>query len=509
MMIMERRILNNFLQFVVTGCLLIVFGACSTKGDTALAREALEAMQKASHYFRTEVAVHGGYLYRYKTDFTMREGEEIASPTTIWLEPPGTPAVGMAFLEAYKATGDTTFLNGAISAARALIWGQLASGGWDNLINFDPVESKRWHYRRDVEAGDTINSKRRNRSTLDDNKTQSALQLLMKVDKVLGFKDSEIHRASIYALDALLKAQYPNGAWPQGFIAPPDPAKFPVIKARYPDSWSREFLGVPYVDYYTFNDNTISDAIKTMVEAYKTYGDERYLNSAKYGGDFIILAQMPEPQPAWAQQYNPDMEPAWARRFEPPAISGGETFGIMRTLLDLYLETGEPRYLEPVPKALGWAEKSLLPDNRMARFYELKTNKPLYFNAPRQYSALPESAFPDLDPYTLIYEDTDLPTHYSFKVAGIERIEAIKSFYNRILDIGRDAILAQNNIKAEIDPRQVREIINNLDKQGRWVEQGRLKTRDADNPYVEAEIISTRTFIQNMSILSAYVESNF
>lgn len=495
-----------FLFGIVTS-LIFLPGSCSTTSKNNLTDEALNTMRKATQYLRTEVAANGGYLYRYKTDFSMREGEEIASPTTIWLQPPGTPAVGMAFLEAYEATGDTLFLNGAISAARALVWGQLASGGWDNLIDFDPEVSKRWLFRRNVEAGDTITGKRRNRSTLDDNKTQSALQLLMRVDKVLHFEDKEIHHAAMYALNALLKVQYPNGAWPQGFIDPPDPEKFPVLKARYPQTWSREFPNISYVNYYTFNDNTISDVIKTMVEAYKTYGDERCLSSAKRGGDFIILAQMPEPQPAWSQQYNQNMEPAWARKFEPPSISGGETFGIMRTLIDLYLETGESRFLEPIPKALKWAEKSLLPDNRIARFYELHTNKPLYFNAPRHFSNLPEPAFPDLKPYTLIYEDTDLPNHYSFKVTGIEQVESIKSYYDQVTKKERDVILAQNKTMREIDHGQVQEIINSLDDQGRWVETGRLKTGDQENPYIEAQIISTRTFIQNMSVLSAFVES--
>ena len=72
---------------------------------------------------------------------------------------------------------------------------------------------------------------------------------------------------------------------------------------------------------------------------------------------------------------------------------------------------------------------------------------------------------------------------------------------------GRVVILAQNKTMREIDHGQVQEVINSLDDQGRWVETGRLKTGDQENPYIEAQIISTRTFIQNMSVLSAFVES--
>lgn len=499
---------QKFLIFLLNGSLIYTLPSNAPVSGTdhdKLMKEAETAMHRAADYFCKEVATQGGYLFRYKTDFSMREGEEIASSTTIWVQPPGTPAVGLAFIDAYDSTGETFFLNCAISATRSLVWGQLASGGWDYRIDFDAVSGKRWHYRRDIENGDKDTKDRRNTSTLDDNTTQCALQFLMRVDQILGFKDDEIHRAVIYSLNALLKIQYPNGAWPQRFTVPPDPDKYPVIKAHYPESWSREYQNIQYMTYYTFNDNAMPDVIKTMIEAYKIYSDERYLNAAKRCGDFIILAQMPEPQPAWAQQYNSDMEPAWARRFEPPAISSGETFGIIRTLLYLYLETGEKKFLEPVPKAIRWAENSILKNNMMARFYELKTNKPLYFNAPRRYSSLPEPAFPELEDYTLIYEDTDLPTHYAFKVSA-EPVKILKSDYNEIITKGRDFVLAEQKKSPVINDAQVHEVINNLDGEGRWIEKGRMQTGDPANPYVETNIISCSTFIRNLSLLSSYIK---
>jgi len=451
---------------------------------------AIQTMVKATHYFRTHVATNGGYLWKYKTDFTIREGEGTASSTTIWVQPPGTPSVGMAFLEAYEATSDTLFLNSAVDAARALEWGQLASGGWDYRINFDPEQSKRWHYRRDVENGDTDTDNRRNRSTLDDNNTQSALQLLMRVDKALNYNDPKIHRATTYGLSTLLKTQYPNGAWPQRFDDYPDPDKFPVKKARYPDTWSRTFPDTRYYTHYTFNDNTNADVIETLLEAYEIYKEEKYLQAAKRGGDFMILAQMPEPQPAWAQQYNLDMEPAWARKFEPASITGGETFGIMRSLLDLYLETGENRFLEPIPKALAWAKRSRLSDGRLARFYELKTNTPLYFTKD----------------YTLTYDDSDMPTHYAFKVSG-NRIEGIERTYNRIINDGREKILSERNRAPQPDPEQIQEIIQALDEQGRWVENDSLRNPENRRERIETEILSCRTFNRNLTLLARYVKS--
>ena len=432
----------------IAALFLIVLCSAPLHSDETLRRAAVETMVKATHYFRGQVATNGGYLWLYQSDFTRREGEGIASPTTIWVQPPGTPSVGMAFLQAYDATGDTLFLNGAVEAAQALVWGQLASGGWDYRIDFDPEKSKKWHYRRDVEQGDHTTGERRNRTTLDDDNTQSALRLLMQVDQRLDFAAADLHRAVLYGLESLLKAQYPNGAWPQRYSEWADLSQFPVQKARYPATWSRQYPKQHYLAYYTFNDNAIADVIETMIEAHKIYGDERWRRAAERGGDFIILAQMPDPQPAWAQQYNLAMEPAWARRFEPPAITGGESFGVMQILLELYLAYGEPRFLEPIPRALAWAKAAQLPDGRMARFYELQTNRPLYFTKE----------------YALTYSDADLPTHYAFKVGN--RTDRIESLYQRIRKEGREAILAERAQVRPVAAERIQAIIDALDPEG-------------------------------------------
>ena len=392
----------------------------------------------------------------------------------------------MAFLRAYEATGDTLFLNGAVEAAQALAWGQLASGGWDYRIDFDPAASGNWHYRRDVEDGDRTTGERRNRTTLDDDNTQSALRLLMRVDQHLDFADAELHRAVVYGLESLLEAQYPNGAWPQRYGNGENPGPLPVRKARYPESWSREYPKERYPAYYTFNDDTIADAIATMIEAYEIYGDERWRRSAERAGDFIILAQMPDPQPAWAQQYNLAMEPAWARRFEPPAITGGESFGVMRILLELHLAFGEPRFLEPIARALAWAKAAQLPDGRMARFYELKTNRPLYFT--REYA--------------LTYSDADLPTHYAFKVG--DRTDRIESLYQRILEEGREAVLAERARVRPVAAERIEAIIEALDTEGRWVEEGRLRNPEDRRAPIAARVVSCRTFSRNLTLLSRF-----
>jgi PelA/Pel-15E family pectate lyase len=393
----------------------------------------------------------------------------------------------MVYLTAYDATGDSYYLDAARDAAYCLVKGQLRSGGWDYRIEFNPERRRRYAYRIDPYKEDS-----RNISTLDDNNTQSAIRLLMRVDKALNFSDEKIHETAAFALSTLLEVQYPNGAWPQRFSAGPDPSEFPVKQAGYPDSWSWTHPNQDYKSFYTFNDNTIADTISTMLEAFEIYGDEKYRDAALKGGDFILLAQMPEPQPAWAQQYNADMHPAWARRFEPPAITGGESQRIMRTLLVLYRATGRKKYLEPLPRALNYLARSRLPDGRLARFYELKTNKPLYFTR---------------DDYKLTYSDADMPTHYGFKSSY--GIQGIAREYERLVATNPAEL---NRAKRAASPRLSRglaarteSIIESLDEQGRWVEEGRLRRDENDNP--ARRVIDCRTFINNMNILCTYIRA--
>jgi len=320
---MRQRFIVCSLAFFITSIALAQ--------ETPTRDEAAKALQRAVTFFREKVSAEGGYLWRYSEDLSLREGEEKATATMAWLQPPGTPAVGEAFLRAFERVKEQYLIDAAVETARALVKGQLHSGGWSEFIELDPQKRKAYAYRVDGPAGERA----RNVSTLDDNKTQSAIQFMMHVDRALGFKDATIHEATLYALDGLMKAQYPNGAWAQRFSGPPKAEEFPVMKAGYPESWPRTFPGVNYAGFYTLNDNAQADAIETLFEAADIYGDKRYSDSARRGGDFLILAQMPDPQPAWAQQYNAQMQPAWARKFEPASVTGGESQGVIRILMDI------------------------------------------------------------------------------------------------------------------------------------------------------------------------------
>ena len=125
------------------------------------------------------------------------------------------------------------------------------------------------------------------------------------------------------------------------------------------------------------------EKIQIMFEAARIYNEPRYKAAAEKTGVFILLAQMPEPQPAWAQQYDTHMNPVWARSMEPPAVVGRESVSILFALLTLYRETGKKRYLQPVPRAIEYLKSCVYEKNGkpvIARFHELKTNRRLYIS---------------------------------------------------------------------------------------------------------------------------------
>ena len=451
-------------------------------------------MRRASDFYRHQAGHRGGYHFRYAEDLSFGRGEQAQGPTQAEFQREGTPRVGMAFLEAWHATGDRYYLGAAADAARAGVAGQLCSGGWDYIVEFDPAKRARYRYRAD---GCGEGARGAVPTTLDDNVSQAMARLLLRVDRELDFKDREIHDASLFALESLAKAQYPNGAWPQRYFEFPDPAEYPVKEASYPAGWPREWPNLDYRGYYTLNDNTHADLVDLFLEAARVYAEPRYLAAAKRGGDFLLLSQMPDPQPAWAQQYDFDMHPAWARQFEPPSVTGGESRSAMRILLVLYRETGDKKYLEPIPKALAYLRASALPPDPnpparkrqscaegapcLARFYELKTNRGLFISKGTMIRAQAlGSARPD--GYEVTYDDSDPIRHYSMWQSGAW-LDGFEREYERIR-AAEPATLRRPQRLSGLSPwesgepprrpadAQLARIVASLDERGSWVEDG-------------------------------------
>jgi PelA/Pel-15E family pectate lyase len=466
--------------FVVASILLLFHSPAPAQGD--LRQQAIDTMYKAAQFYHSHVASHGGYVYHYSLDLTQRWGEGVATKNQIWVQPPGTPTVGLAYLKAYEATGDRFYLDAATDAAIALVYGQLKSGGWTNSIDFDPNSKHVADYRNHRGRG-------KNNSSLDDGQTQSAIQLIVEVDKALKFQNQPIHESAVIALDALLRAQFPNGGFPQIWIGPVEAQ--PTLKASYPDyDWRTEGRIKNYWDMYTLNDNVTGYVADTLIIAHKVYEDQKYLTALKKLGDFLLLAQMPDPQPGWAQQYSYEMKPIWARKFEPPGVSGDETQEVLETLMKIARVTSDRKYLEPIPRAAAWLKSSLLPDGRLARYYELKTNRPLYMT--RQG-----------DRYSLSYDDSKLPTHYGWKTES--RLEELGKQYAQLRTTNPQG--RQTYSKQRV--QQVRQLIKSLDEQGRWIStfDGERLVGQAKMP-IGTKYLSSQVFSDNLTALSEFVGSS-
>jgi PelA/Pel-15E family pectate lyase len=470
-----------FLRGMLAGILTVVLIPTGHAADVQLVSEVKAALRKAGEYYATKVAAHGGYVYYYSPDLSERWGEGKATADQAWVQVPGTPAVGGAFLTAFEATGDTFYLEAARAAGRALLHGQLESGGWTNAVDFDPRGSQVSLYRNGLG-----NKKGKNFSTLDDGITQGALRFLMRLEKadangVLGIKESVD-----VALNTLLAAQFPNGGFPQGWQGPVEKQRA-VVKAKYPDyDWRTENRIKNYWEHYTLNDGVCGQLAELLEEAVRLRGDLRCKEALVKLGDFLLLAQMPEPQPAWAQQYDPDMHPIWARKFEPPAIAGRESVDAMLTLIRIAKLTREARFVATIPAARAWMERSLLAGSKLSRYYELKTNKPLYMTAD----------------YELTHDDSKLPKHYGWHDES--RLEEIDEAM-RSLRAGSEP--AGGGVPARVAEAEVRKILSALDAEGRWISEydGEMMVGQPKFKVGQAYLASA-VFVEYMEKLSAFLK---
>lgn len=193
-------------------------------------------------------------------------------------------------------------------------------------------------------------------------------------------------------------------------------------------------------------------------------------------------------RPARAQQYNYEMKPIWARKFEPPGIAGDESQEVIETLMEIYTAKGDHKYLEPIPRSLDYLKSSLLSDGRLVCFYELKTNKPLYI-------------FCRDDVYTLTYDDSNLPSHYAWKINS--RLDKLQDRYNRLKH--NSAVTSAKLTVEDMEP-QIRKINNNLDNHGRWVNIYRGESLVGQPKFkLNTPYISSEVFSRNIETLSEYL----
>ena len=189
----------------------------------------------------------------------------------------------------------------------------------------------------------------------------------------------------------LLKAQYPNGGWPQFFP-----------------------LRNGYWDHITYNDDAMIGVLETLREIANRAPEYAFLNdtertSAKQavdrGIECILKTQVLQngKLTVWCAQHDEKtLAPAKARAYEHPSLSGSESVGIVEFLMGIEKPSSE--VVRAVRSAVDWFQSVKLngirvvakpapgtpkgTDNTVvhdaqapplwARFYELGTNRPIF-----------------------------------------------------------------------------------------------------------------------------------
>jgi hypothetical protein len=278
------------------------------------------------------------------------------------------------------------------------------------------------------------------------------------------------------ALNLMLESQLVNGGWPH----------------QYP--WQGN-----YHDYATFNDHGINDCIRVMIEADTYYDEEDFTKSLHKVARFLMISQLPPPQPGWAQQYNEYLQPAWARTFEPPAVCPSASLHNIHSLIDLYQHTGEDIYLEPIPDAIQWLKASRLPNGKWGRFLEIGTNKPLYYDRGRiRVDSVQQLSL-------------ERSTGYGYEVDLQTALNEVELRFRQVSD--QAVVLPEPDQEKTINELavSVREIIEDQDNMGRWIvhnDQFRKEVEGKrwDGEYRVEDRISSELFNQNVGVLCDFLE---
>lgn len=353
--------------------------------------EVAQALTQSAEAFH-KLTETGGYAGIYKSNGKQygESSSQSLAEDQIWVQPPGTPAITDSLIRTYELTKDTKVLGYAVEAGQALANAQLASGGWNYIGDGDG----------------TARSANSPYTTYDDMVTQGALDALMHLDKHV---DAAWLTSAVKAgLDFVVSSQTASGGWQQSYGG-----------------------GAPDYRYLlTFNDGAMNGTIDTMFRAYAQYGERAYLVTALEGADFILKTQITSNgQAGWAAQYDSNLTPAAGRSFEPAAIDSAVTADNIRTLLETYLITGNPKYLAPIKPALDWLDSVKLGNDEYSRFYELGTDRPIYGKRDG----------------TIVYDYSKFPAsdknHYAWQ--DDFNVAEAKADYDLVMSLGRDAYLAK------------------------------------------------------------------
>ncbi len=245
----------------------------------------------------------------------------------------------------------------ALHTAETILSFQIPNGGWSKNLNmsgpprlpgqsytsnnisrylgpddFDKPANPDWNYV----------------GTLDNDATNTELHFLARVSSAYPGADGDRFRKSfLRGADYLLKAQYPNGGWPQ--------------------VWPLEG---GYHDAITFNDNAVTESASLLHDASIGAGDYAFVpadmrRKAAAASDhaltIILKCQLMVNgrKTVWAQQQDPlTLQPVAGRNFEPAALSAGESADLLMYLMKLPKPSPEVR--ASVEAGVAWLKANAI-----------------------------------------------------------------------------------------------------------------------------------------------------
>lgn len=266
---------------------------------------------------------------------------------------------------------------------------QKNNGGWAKNYDMQAVLTK-----EQKEA--VLKSKDHTNTTFDNGTTHSQVLFLSKAYEAL--KDEKYKAGCLRGIEFILRSQYPNGGFPQFF----------------PDTNG-------YKKYITFNDGAMTGVMNVLFKINNGSHEFSFADSSmkarvrqayNKGIDCILKCQIEENSrlTAWCQQHdNINFSPRNARTFEPASISNMESAGIVKFLMRI--KNPDEKIIRSVQNAVKWFDSSKILGLRVeridapeteyqyhstnedviavedhdahpvwARFYELKTHRPLFCN---------------------------------------------------------------------------------------------------------------------------------
>jgi PelA/Pel-15E family pectate lyase len=272
----------------------------------------------------------------------------------------------------------------AVRLADNLLVYQRDVGGWDKNIDMALPLSPEKRAALEKEKADP-----QAHSTIDNDSTYTQMRFLARV--YTAGRQPRFAAAFRKGLDYLLKAQYPNGGWPQFF----------PLRNGY---WS----------HITYNDDAMAGVLNLLRDIAAGKPEFAFLDAnaraaaqkaVEKGIECILKTQVVEngKLTVWCAQHDEHtLAPAKARAYELPSLSGGESVGVVEFLMSV--EHPSPATVRAVEAAVAWFRASEITGIRLvrepapgtpkgydtkvvpdpgapplwARFYQLGTNRPIF-----------------------------------------------------------------------------------------------------------------------------------